>query len=156
MTHWLAAGGTLLVVMGSAAQAWFAVMEYRDLLDSTHTTDAVRKMFTLTGKARSIFGLLTFLPAAIDAARTMRAMIQALSEVTRQGGENARRLTELSRTYLGWVTVLFGATAVFASAVIELAVDYGDATYAIYAAAGFVALALVAARVVRRAKARRQ
>ncbi|MER5470853.1 hypothetical protein [Streptomyces sp. NPDC002685] len=148
MTHWLAAGGTFLLAVGSTAQAWFAVMEYRDLLDRTHTSDFARQMLAMVKNASNLLGVRIFFPAMIDMIRTELAMLREFSLIRQQGGENARRLAELSRTYVGWVTVLLGAVAVFASAVIELAVDYGDASYANWVPVILIGLALLIARVV--------
>lgn len=157
--HWLAAAGTFLVAVGSAAQAWFAVMEYRDLLERMHTSDFMRKMSVMVGSAGSIFGVRTFFPALKDMLRTELAMLREFSLIRRQGGKDALRLAELSQTYIGWVIVLLGALAVFASAVIDLAVDFGNATYAWWVAVGIIGLALLITRVagyIRWAKARFQ
>ncbi|MFE7837460.1 hypothetical protein ACFU53_15900 [Streptomyces sp. NPDC057474] len=157
VAHWLAAGGTLLVVVGSAAQAWFAIVEYRDLLDRTQIGDLARKTLALTNKARSVFWIFTLLRETRDMVRTIEVVQQKVFEVKQEGGEAAQRLAELVRTYLGWLAILVGASAVFVSTVIELAVDYGDATYAALVGVGIVVVVLVAQRilqVVRWGKAR--
>lgn len=148
VTHWLAAGGTLLVVVGSAAQAWFAMAEYRDLLARTQIGDLARRALSLTSAAYSVFGIVTLLRAAPDMVRTVNVVQQKVFEVNQEGGEAARRLAELVRTYLGWLAILVGASAVFVSSVIQLAVDYGDTTYALLAAVGALAVLASTRRIL--------
>ncbi|MFD9033302.1 hypothetical protein ACFVZW_19435 [Streptomyces sp. NPDC059567] len=110
---WFAAAGAALAAVGSAARAWFALAEYRDLLDRAKLPDAVRQLFVSLRPALGLGRSFQWAVAAIHAVRTLREIEQA-------GGEDARRLTELMNQVISWGLVLWGALFAFVAALIRL------------------------------------
>ncbi|UUU38042.1 hypothetical protein [Streptomyces sp. NBC_00162] len=103
MAHWIAAVGALLAVLGSGMRAWFSFTEYEDLLKRTEAGKLVKWSFIvpLSGP----YGLFK-LPSLI---RMELATARHVKEILAEGGDNARRLSELFNQFMAWYLVLMGA-----------------------------------------------
>ena len=121
---WITVAGLLLLTVGTAAQAWANLSEYRDLFRTA--TRSVQKALW-TGRLIAGIGagvatsslMLSFL-LILEAFRGSRR----LAAVRQAGGEEAVRLAQLLRLAGVWSILMAGSALILAAAVIQLALAY--------------------------------
>jgi hypothetical protein len=134
-TAWLTVLGLLCLAIGTGAQAWGAIAEYRDLI-KTAPAAASRQFIMIMGipaafsllrdilrnKRPPLWPLVRWAPLAAWSA--IVAGPRKLGQLRASDGEDAVRLNQLIRLTSVWLILTAGSVLLLAAALIRLVLAY--------------------------------
>jgi hypothetical protein len=143
--NWVIVAGSVLLTIGTGAQAWASLSEYGDLFGETpdHAVSAFISISGLTSLSTStadypgppivgrILDLLGITPEVLQMFQPFVSAVSAIFVIPRKlaairaaGGEDAARLAQLLRQAGVWTLLMAGSMLVLAGAAIQLALIY--------------------------------
>jgi hypothetical protein len=134
-TAWLTVLGLLCLAIGTGAQAWGAIAEYRDMVKAAPA--AASRQFIMIMGIPAAFSLLTAILrnekpplwplircAPLAAWSAIVAGPRKLGQIRAGGGDDAVRLNQLIRLASMWLILMAGSVLLLAAALIRLALAY--------------------------------
>jgi len=125
---WASTIGAFLLTVGTGAQAYSNLIEYRDLrqIASNATKQELRiwtnskMMMGGRGRSHGLLPLLLLLLLIVALSEIPRKMIQLQGAA--EGGKEAARILQLTRLVIVWTILFMGSLLVLAASCIQLAV----------------------------------
>ena len=124
---WATVAGLLLLTIGTSAQAWASLSEYRNLFQTAPESARDTVQFAL-GVAGLFFsmpaGVVARLGDSLEAVLAVFRIPHKMTAIRQSGGEDAARLAQLLRLAGIWSILMAGSVLALTGATIGLALTY--------------------------------